>query len=211
MRNALLLLASVQLAAAQCSMCRTAAAAQAEQSAALNSGIVILFVPALLLFGAIVVLTIRSAGAAWIESTDMSVATAEQMTEWLQNFMAREGAVSGTVHLNDGGTLKLASAVNIPDKVREIVAIVPNGKGMAGLALQNGEPVHTCNLKEDTSGSVKPGAKAVDAQAAVAIPVRDDSGFVRAVVGIAFQEERQWTQDELHRLTSAVSGLPRGL
>jgi hypothetical protein len=103
--------------------------------------------------------------------------------------------------------LKLASAVNIPEKVREIVATVPNGKGMAGLALQNGMPVHTCNLKEDTSGSVKPGAKAVDAQAAVAIPVRDARGFIFAVVGIAFREEREWTEQELQRLTSAAAGL----
>jgi L-methionine (R)-S-oxide reductase len=129
------------------------------------------------------------------------------MTEWLEGFLAREGAVSGTVHLNENGTLKLASAVNIPEKVRAIVAIVPNGKGMAGLALQNGEPVHTCNLKEDTSGAVKPGAKAVDAQAAVAIPVRDESCSIRAVVGIAFQNERRWSDEELHRLSAAASTL----
>ena len=129
------------------------------------------------------------------------------MTEWLEGFLAREGAVSGTIHVNDSGTLKLASAVNIPDKVREIVAIVPTGKGMAGLALQNGEPVHTCNLKEDTSGAVKPGAKAVDAQAAVAIPVRDHSGDICAVVGIAFPQEREWTKEDLHRLAAAASTL----
>jgi L-methionine (R)-S-oxide reductase len=133
----------------------------------------------------------------------------KRIDEWLQAFIAAEGAVSGTVHINEDGTLKLASAVNIPDKVRQIVATVPNGKGMAGLALQNGEPVHTCNLKEDASGSVKPGAKAVDAQAAVAIPVRDNTGSIYAVVGVAFRDERQWTDQELQRLTSAASALPR--
>jgi hypothetical protein len=201
MRTALLLLAAVQIAAAQCSMCRTAAAAQ---SAALNAGILILFVPAVMLFGAIVIFTVRCAGA---PPVSRRIYLMSNVNEWLQDFIAQEGAVSGTVHLNDNGTLKLASAVNIPDKVREIVAIVPNGKGMAGLALQNGEPVHTCNLKEDTSGSVKPGAKAVDAQAAVAIPVRDGTGGIRAVVGIAFQQERQWTDEELRRLSTAASTL----
>jgi hypothetical protein len=112
------------------------------------------------------------------------------------------------VHLHQDGVLKLAAAVNIPQKVREVVAIVPNGKGMAGLALQHGEPVHTCNLKEDATGSVKPGAKAVDAQAAVAIPVRDKTGFIYAVVGVAFRQERQWTGEELRRLTEAASDLP---
>jgi predicted fused transcriptional regulator/phosphomethylpyrimidine kinase len=102
----------------------------------------------------------------------------------------------------------LTSAFNIPEKVRQIVAVVPFGKGMAGLALERGEPIHTCNLKEDASGSVKPGAKAVDAQAAVAIPVRDESGSVRAVVGIAFSEERSWSGDDLQRLSAAASTLP---
>ena len=40
------------------------------------------------------------------------------------------------------------------------------------------------------SGAVKPGAKAVGAGAAVAFPVHDAAGKVRAVVGIAWQEER---------------------
>lgn len=132
------------------------------------------------------------------------------MDAWLQAFLAEQGGVSGTVHVNENGTLKLASAVNIPEKVRQIVAIVPNGKGMAGLALQRGEPIHTCNLKEDASGSVKPGAKAVDAQAAVAIPVRGTDGGIFAVVGIAFPDEREWSEEDLKRLTTAAAGLAVG-
>jgi L-methionine (R)-S-oxide reductase len=128
---------------------------------------------------------------------------------WLRAYIAGQGAVAGTVHVNRDGTLFLASAINIPEKVRQIVAVVPFGKGMAGLALERGEPVHTCNLKEDASGSVKPGAKAVDAQAAVAIPVRDESGSIRAVVGIAFGDERNWSGPDLDRLSSAASTLPR--
>jgi hypothetical protein len=132
-----------------------------------------------------------------------------QIEDWLRTFLAEQGAVSGTVHLNDNDTLRLAAAVNIPEKVQQIVAIVPNGKGMAGLALMRGEPIHTCNLKEDASGSVKPGAKAVDAQAAVALPVRNDAGHIDAVVGIAFTEERQWSEEQLRELTAAAAHLPR--
>ena len=134
--------------------------------------------------------------------------TQTRLDAWLQRFLVEQGAVSGTVHVNENDTLMLASAVNIPEKVRQIVAVVPNGKGMAGLALQQGVPIHTCNLKEDTSGSVKPGAKAVDAQAAVAIPVRNTAGAITAVVGIAFREERQWTEQALEELMTAASGLP---
>jgi hypothetical protein len=137
--------------------------------------------------------------------------TAQDMDVWLERFLAEQGGVSGTVHLNDNGTLKLASAVNIPEKVRQIVAVVPNGKGMAGLALQRGEPIHTCNLKEDASGSVKPGAKAVDAQAAVAIPVRDQQGAIHAVVGIAFREAREWSEEQLRAITTAAGSLAEAL
>ena len=131
----------------------------------------------------------------------------QNLDAWLQAFLHRHGAVSGTVHRNDGGTLKLASAVNIPEQVQHIVAVVPNGKGMAGLALQRGEPIFTCNLKEDASGAVKPGAKAVDAQAAVALPVHSVSGEICAVVGIAFAEERQWSDADLARLASSAAEL----
>jgi hypothetical protein len=79
---------------------------------------------------------------------------------------------------------------------------------MAGLALERHEPILTCNLKEDRTGSVKPGAKAVDARAAVAIPVDDDAGNVRAVVGIAFPDERDFSPADLALLRRSASTLP---
>ncbi len=133
---------------------------------------------------------------------------ATKLDLWLTDFLARTGAVSGTVHLFENGGLRLASAVNIPEKLRQIVAWVPYGKGMAGLALERGVPVETCNLKEDASGAVKPGAKAVDAKAAVAIPVKTAAGAVRAVVGIAFSEERRFSESDLGALTEGAATLP---
>jgi hypothetical protein len=59
MKNLLLLAALADGAAAQCSMCRTAS--QAARSAALNYAILLLFIPALALFCAIVILTIKHA------------------------------------------------------------------------------------------------------------------------------------------------------
>ena len=131
-----------------------------------------------------------------------------KLDNWLADFLARNGAVSGTVHLYENGGLRLAAAVNIPEKVQQIVAWVPYGKGMAGLALERGVPVETCNLKEDESGAVKPGAKAVDAKAAVAIPVKTEAGAVRAVVGIAFADERRFSESDLAALTSGAATLP---
>jgi len=127
---------------------------------------------------------------------------------WLTDFLTRHRGTSGTVHLAAPGGLQLAAWVNIPEKVKEIVAWVPEGKGMAGLAQQHGTPIQTCNLKEDTSGAVKPGAKAVDAKAAVAIPVKAPDGWVRAVVGIAFADERQFSGGDIEALSESAATLP---
>src|SRR4051812_44429368 len=134
--------------------------------------------------------------------------TETKIEAWLERFLAQQGATSGTIHLVRDGGLRLAAAVNIPPAVQQVVAWVPNGKGMAGLALERREPILTCNLKEDRSGNVKPGAKAVDARAAVAIPVNDEAGNVRAVVGIAFLEERDFSSGELEQLQRSASTLP---
>jgi L-methionine (R)-S-oxide reductase len=130
---------------------------------------------------------------------------------WLGKVLAELNASSGTVHIHENDGLRLAAAINIPVPVQQIVQWVPNGKGMAGLALQRREIVQTCNLQEDRSGNVKPGAKAVNAQAAVAIPVQDPSGEVRGVVGVAFQEEKQFTPTDLEIMARAVADMPREL
>ena len=83
--------------------------------------------------------------------------------EWLRALLGRHRAVAGTVHVVRGDMLAIAGAINIPPKVQEVTAQIPIGKGMAGLAWQHDKPIQTCNLKEDASGAVKPGAKAVDA------------------------------------------------
>jgi L-methionine (R)-S-oxide reductase len=127
---------------------------------------------------------------------------------WLQDFVRGNGGAAGTVHLVEGGGLVLAAAFNIPEPVRRVTARIPRGKGMAGLALERNAPVSTCNLKTDTTGDVRPGAKAVDAKAAVALPVRDSRGDVRAVVGIAYPDERDLSDAHLAELTESAGRLP---
>lgn len=109
------------------------------------------------------------------------------LEQWLRGFLARQGGASGTVHVVRGDVLEIAAAVNIPPKVIEVTATIPLGKGMAGLAWERGRAVATCNLQEDRSGDVKPGAKAVGAKAAIAFPIGEP---VRAVVGVAWMTER---------------------
>ena len=127
---------------------------------------------------------------------------------WLRSFLSDHGAVAGTVHVLQGDLLKLSAAVNIPPPVVKVTETIPKGKGMAGLAWERDEVVATCNLKSDTSGDVRPGAKAVDAQAALAIPVRSPAGELRAVVGIAFMGERDFSELELKGFEQAAASLP---
>lgn len=130
---------------------------------------------------------------------------------WLQAFLTSEGGAAGTVHRHirskEKTGLELVAAVNIPPKVQEIVSWVPPGKGMAGQALVQEVPIQTCNLKDDSSGAVRPGAKAVDAEAAVALPVKASSGEIEAIVGIAYNHQRTFPPEELARLEEAASTL----
>jgi len=127
---------------------------------------------------------------------------------WLESFASEHGATAGTIHLQRGDDLYLVAALNIPQPLMTAVKHVPHGKGMAGLAQVRKVPVQTCNIKEDPSSDIKPGAKAVDARAAVALPVLDATGRVRAVVGIAFAEEGALAIDRETSLMAAAARLP---
>jgi L-methionine (R)-S-oxide reductase len=132
----------------------------------------------------------------------------ESMNRWLRELLGKHGAIAGTVHLVRGDALEIAAAHNIPPKVQEVTAKIPLGKGMAGLAWQHDKPIATCNLKDDSTGAVKPGAKAVDGKAAVALPVHEPSGMVRAVVGMAWADERDLPDGVLDQISGDAASLP---
>lgn len=127
---------------------------------------------------------------------------------FLESLIARVGGVAGTVHQQRGDDLYLTAAHNIPPPVVAIVTHVPHGKGMAGEAQIRKQPVQTCNLKTDDSGTIKPGAKAVDARAAIALPVLDADGAVRAVVGIAWPDERELGPEVERSMMELAEALP---
>jgi L-methionine (R)-S-oxide reductase len=134
--------------------------------------------------------------------------TDPELERWLRDYVEENGGVAGTVHLRGVAQLELRASVNIPPPVIAVVQEIPKGKGMAGLAWERNEPVSTCNLKTDETGDVRPGAKAVDANAAVAIPIHDPQGDVRGVVGIAYMGERDMTESELASLREQAERLP---
>jgi signal transduction protein with GAF and PtsI domain len=119
----------------------------------------------------------------------------------LMRILQEFGADSGTIHLlGDDGALHLkAASAGIPAFVLETVRIVPVGKGMAGLAVERKQPVNACNIQTDTSGDVRPGARATGLQGSIVVPILRDGDAVGAL-GIANHRERTFTDEETDRL-----------
>jgi len=118
------------------------------------------------------------------------------------------GCQAGTVHWLDAqtGLLKLAAHRNIPDPIVQIVASVPVGKGIAGLAAQKREPVSLCNLQTDTSGQARPAAKTTGMEGSLAVPMLV-RGELRGVLGIAKAAAHDWTDAEKTALLKIAARL----
>jgi GAF domain-containing protein len=113
-------------------------------------------------------------------------------------------ADSGAVHLLGGdGMLHLAASKSIPEPVLRIVSTIPVGKGMAGLAVERRQPVTACNIQTDTSGDVRPGAKATGMEGAIVVPILRGEDAVGAF-GIANRQERTFTAEEVSLLTEVA-------
>ena len=125
----------------------------------------------------------------------------------LERIVKSFGADSGTIHLLEGGVLVLKAHHGIPPQVVEIVRTVPVGKGMAGLCAERNEPVSSCNIQTDTTGDVRPGAKATAQQGAVVVPIRDAAGQARGALGIAVRREHDYSDEETARLLDEAAKL----
>ncbi len=121
-------------------------------------------------------------------------------------------ADSGTIHVMDAGDGQLhlrAASAGIPPHIVEIVRVVPVGKGMAGLAAERREPVSICNIQTDTSGDVRPGARATGLEGAIALPMMLGGGAVAGVLGVANRTPRTFTPEETGQLLSIGRTLAR--
>lgn len=116
------------------------------------------------------------------------------------------GADSGTVHLleTDGFLHLKAMSPPLPEKVLQVVRRIPVGKGMAGLAVERGQPVTACNIQTDTSGDVRPGARLTGMEGAIVVPVLRDGKAVGSF-GIANRTERTFSESETAALLEIAS------
>ena len=124
--------------------------------------------------------------------------------------LERFGAESGTIHLlgADGALHLKAASRGIPQVVLDTVRTVPVGKGMAGLAVERRQPVNACNIQTDTSGDVRPGAKATGLQGSLVVPMMSDNVAIGAL-GIATRQERTFTDEEADALMDIGRALAR--
>lgn len=122
----------------------------------------------------------------------------------LSAIMAHFHADSGTIHmLEPDGVLHLkAASKGLPEAVLAVVRLVPVGKGMAGLAVERGQPVDACNIQTDASGDVKPGAKATGMEGAIVVPIFSGGKAVGAL-GIANRATRTFSAEETALLIEA--------
>ena len=125
----------------------------------------------------------------------------EHQASELVRIVREFAADSGTIHfLGDDGQLHLAAASpGMPEPVLAIIRTIPVGKGMAGLAVERKEPVNACNIQTDSSGDVRPGAKATGLAGSIVVPIFDGNEVVGAL-GIANRSERNFTDDEISAL-----------
>jgi len=113
-------------------------------------------------------------------------------------------AETGTIHLlgPDGQLHLRAFEGALPTPVLEAIRVVPVGKGIAGLAVERGQPVNLCNLQTDDSGAARPAARTTGARGAICVPMLVDGRAVGAL-GIGTFGERTFTEDEVALLLEA--------
>jgi signal transduction protein with GAF and PtsI domain len=123
------------------------------------------------------------------------------LDEALQHAIAMLCADSGTIHIRDTDelVLHLAASRNIPESMLAVIREIPWGKGMAGLAAQNAEPVDYCNLQSSTSPEVHPRAKSAGTKGAVVVPMMHGNEVV-GTIGIGCNSERSFTAGEIRWL-----------
>ncbi len=130
----------------------------------------------------------------------------------LDLLLAHFGCALATLHVldGDGVTLRLQAHRNLPPPVQEKVAVVPLGKGMAGIAAERREPVQVCNLQTDGSGVVRPGAKLTQMEGSIAVPMLQGTAL-RGVFGVAKPVAYEFTEAERDLLLAVGARLARSL
>lgn len=144
-----------------------------------------------------------------VDQAVATVAAASTPQRALEFLVGHFSAQTGTVHQFSGdGLLHLVAIVGaFPPPVMDAIRTIPLGKGLAGLAAQRKIPVTVCNIQTDSSGDVRPGAKATGMEGAITVPCLDGRGEVVGVLGVASVTQRTWTDEESALLMKCAAAL----
>ena len=139
---------------------------------------------------------------------DRQLSGAASDDEALAHIVDHFAADSGTIHFVEAdGLLHLAAVtLGMPDAVMASIQRIPVGKGMAGLAVERRAPVDACNIQTDTSGDVRPGARATALSGAIVVPIFRGDDVVGAL-GVANRSERSFSEGEIADLMRAARAL----
>jgi L-methionine (R)-S-oxide reductase len=139
--------------------------------------------------------------AAFLTAIGTALAREDGLRRALALTIEQLGTETGTIHLlgRDGQLHLEASGGGIPEPVLATIRTIPVGKGMAGLAVERREPVTACNIQTDTSGDVRPGAKATGLQGAIVVPILQQDEVLGAL-GVAVRAERTFSPAETNLL-----------
>ncbi|MFS4415544.1 GAF domain-containing protein [Maribacter sp. 2307ULW6-5] len=134
-------------------------------------------------------------------------------TDWqklLGQILEHFDCSTGTLHFLDAESklLHVAAHSGVPDFLVPKLAVIPVGKGMAGIAAQRREPVQLCNLQTDSSGVARPAAKETKVEGSLAVPMLHD-GKLYGVLGIGKQVPYDFTQEETRALLSVGEAIAK--
>ena len=96
------------------------------------------------------------------------------------------------------------ASVGVPPPVLPMVERIPPGKGMAGICWERKAPVTVCNLQEDDSGVVRPGAKQTAVEGALVVPMFLGEEMV-GTLGVGKAEAYDYSESETHLLEQCGS------
>lgn len=115
----------------------------------------------------------------------------------LSDIISCFGCTTGTLHFLEAekALLKLETQIGIPDFIVSKMAIVPVGKGMAGIAAECRKPVEMCNLQTDTSGVARPSAKETKVEGSIVVPLLLNATLY-GTLGIAKPVPYDFTEEE---------------
>ena len=115
---------------------------------------------------------------------------------------------TGTLHRLDPADdlLKLIAQRGVPVFVLSKIAVIPVGKGIAGVAAERREPVELCNLQTDLGGIAKPDARNTNVQGSLAVPCLYN-GELRGTLGVGLMTAHDFTDEEKSRAMQIGSAI----